>query len=60
MAKNKYDKVGKCKVAWEKKFGKYRVRIPSKTSQILGMGKTKKEAFTDLEDSLKKIKSFKC
>ncbi len=57
----KLNKIGKCEVTYQKRIGGgYFARIPSKTKQILGVGKTKGEAYNDVKDSLKYIKSFKC
>jgi len=57
----KYNKIGKCKVNYQKrKGGGYFAKIPSKTKHILGAGRTKKETYKDVQDSLKKIKTFKC
>ena len=52
--KYKSEMIDGVKIVFDYKYGSVRARAPKITSQILGMGKTKEEAFNDVKDTFDK------
>jgi len=54
---SKYSEYNGCKITYNKRPAKrgYFARVPSVTSQYLGVGKTKKEAYNDTVKTLRRL-----